>query len=202
MTAVAPGAAVITATVEGRTAFCLVTVSAADHAVTAGNDGHGTALASPSNAAQGATVTLLASPNRGYTFKEWTTAGGVTFADRKSASTTFTMPDNAVAVTATFEQDGGSSGGGGTLYAVTAGNDGHGTALASPSNVAQGATVTLLASPKAGYKFKGWTGPDGVTFANAASTNTTFTMPGKAVTVTAAFERDGGGGGGAPTYSV
>ena len=196
VTAHAPGAAVITATVEGRTAFCLVTVSAADHAVTAGNDGHGTALASPSNAAQGATVTLLASPNSGYTFKEWTTSAGVTFADRKSASTTFTMPDKAVAVTATFEQDGGSSGGGGTLYAVTAGNDGNGQTMASPKTAASDDVVTILASPNNGYTFKEWTTADGVTFADATSASTSFTMPDEDVTVTATFEADNGGGGG------
>ena len=63
------------------------------------------------NYAEGATVTIHAgaAPN-GQKFKEWTTtSAGVTFADRTSATTTFKMPANAVAVTATFETVTGES---------------------------------------------------------------------------------------------
>ena len=42
---------------------------------------------------------------------------------------------------------------------------------------------------RTGYTFDGWTSSDGVTFANAGSTQTTFTMPDKAVTVTANWTR-------------
>ena len=188
------GMAVITATLDGQRAFCVVTVgdgSGALHKVTAADDGHGTALASPSSAASGDVVTILASPNSGYKFKEWTSGDGVTFADATSASTTFMMPGKAVTVTATFELDGG---GGTPTYSVRV-DVTNGRALASPKDAPQGATVDLLASPSSGYKFKEWTSGDGVTFADATSASTTFTMPGKAVTVTAIFELDSGGGG-------
>lgn len=48
----------------------------------------------------------------------------------------------------------------------------------------EGATVSIDAGTRAGYTFDGWTSSDGVTFANAGSAQTSFTMPGKSVTVT------------------
>ena len=50
----------------------------------------------------------------GQTFDKWTTTDGVTFANKNAASTTFIMPANAVLVTATYTNSGGSSGGGGS----------------------------------------------------------------------------------------
>jgi uncharacterized protein (TIGR02145 family) len=53
----------------------------------------------------GATVTITAgNPPAGQQFKNWTTASnGVIFANANSPTTTFTMPANAVTVTANFE---------------------------------------------------------------------------------------------------
>lgn len=59
----------------------------------------------------------------------------------------------------------------------------------------QGATVTINAGTRSGYGFAGWTSPDGVTFANSGSATTTFTMPAKNVTITAAWSYNGGGSG-------
>jgi len=62
-----------------------------------------------SNYAQGATVTITANaPPAGQQFKDWTVnSGGVTLADANNAITTFTMPGNAVTVTANFAASGG-----------------------------------------------------------------------------------------------
>ena len=65
---------------------------------------------------------------------------------------------------------------------------------------AESVTVTITANDRSGYTFTGWSGAD-VTFANAAAKTTTFTMPAKAVTVTANYRQnssggDGGGSGG------
>ena len=69
--------------------------------------------------------------------------------------------------------------GGSASYAVTVTN---GTGDGSYS---AGATVSITAdTPPAGQQFAGWTG-NNVTFANASSSTTTFTMPSSAVTVTA-----------------
>ena len=63
----------------------------------------------------GSTVTISATPSTGYSFDSWTTtSGGVTPVSPTSATTTFTMPDEAVAITAsgikmynyTFQFDG------------------------------------------------------------------------------------------------
>ena len=53
--------------------------------------------------------------------------------------------------------------------------------------VAENSEVTLTATPNSGYHFTGWTSSDGVTFANASSESTTFTMPAGDVTVRAVF---------------
>ncbi len=53
-----------------------------------------------------------------------------------------------------------------------------------------GEVVNIDAGTRSGYTFDGWTSADGVTFANAGSAQTTFTMPEKAVTVTANWQYD------------
>ncbi|GHU36268.1 hypothetical protein FACS1894105_06340 [Clostridia bacterium] len=72
-----------------------------------------------------------------------------------------------------------------TTYAVTV-NSG----TANTTTAVAGANVTITAdTPPNGQQFKNWTtASSGVTFTNANSANTTFTMPANAVTVTANFE--------------
>lgn len=53
----------------------------------------------------------------------------------------------------------------------------------------KGATVTITANDKIGYTFIGWSGLD-VTFANVTAKTTTFTMPAKAVMVTANYREN------------
>jgi len=141
------------------------------------------------NYVQGATITITANtPLIGQQFTNWTTeSAGVTFANTNSAITTFTMPGNAVTVTANY------SGEGGTTYTVTVTNGTGG------GNYAQGATVTITANtPSTGQRFSNWTTESaGVTFANANEANTTFTMPGNAVTVTANITATS-----TPTYAI
>ncbi|MDD3898852.1 MAG: InlB B-repeat-containing protein, partial [Syntrophomonadaceae bacterium] len=50
-------------------------------------------------------------------------------------------------------------------------------------------TVNIAAGTRDGYTFVNWTSPDGVSFAKAGSASTTFTMPGKDVTVTANWQQ-------------
>ena len=83
------------------------------YTVTVENDGNGSASAAPASAAKGAEITLTATPNSGYLFKEWqTVSGGVTISNNR-----FTMPADNVTVKAIFEKKSGggtSSGGGGS----------------------------------------------------------------------------------------
>ena len=93
----------------------------------------------------------------------------------------------------------------GTSYAVTV-NSGTGG-----GDYAEGATVTITANAApSGKVFDKWTTSDSVTFANASGATTTFTMPAKAVTVTANYKTastpytpssggNGGNGGYSPT---
>jgi len=127
--------------------------------------------------ASGATVTITAdTAPTGQQFKNWTSSD-VTFADSTSATTTFTMPAKAVAVTANYEDIPA------TTYDVTVTN---GTVDLTP--VVSGATVTITAdTAPTGQRFKNWTSTD-VTFADSTSAITTFTMPANAVAVTANYE--------------
>ena len=60
----------------------------------------------------------------------------------------------------------------------------------------EGQKVVIKANDKSGYTFTGWTGSDGVVFADASARETSFTMPAKGVTVTANFRSNGSGGSG------
>ncbi len=62
----------------------------------------GTISASPVKAAEGAVVTLTATPDTGYAFESWSVTGAAV-ADATSATTTFTMPAANVNVSATFK---------------------------------------------------------------------------------------------------
>ena len=72
-----------------------------EYTVTVTSGGNGTASASPAKAAAGTEITLTATPNTGYHFKEWQVMrGNVTIKDDK-----FTMPDSEVEIKAIFEED-------------------------------------------------------------------------------------------------
>ena len=87
-------------TVDGVTASVDFEITPITYTVTATDDGNGTASASPASGAEGAEVTLTATPNDGYQFKEWLViSGGVTVTDDK-----FTIGTEDVVIEAVFEQ--------------------------------------------------------------------------------------------------
>ena len=74
-----------------------------------------------------------------------------------------------------------------TTYTVTIDpNIENGTVTASPTEAAEGATVTLIATPSTNYNFGSWTVKD-ASDADVAVTGNTFTMPASNVTVSASF---------------
>ena len=86
-----------------------------EYTITVKTGGNGTASASHAKAVVGTEITLTATPNKGYHFKEWQViSGGVTIKDDK-----FTMPSANVEVKAIFEKDTGGGGGGGYNPPVT-----------------------------------------------------------------------------------
>jgi len=142
------------------------------YAINVQNDGNGTANANVTSATAGTEITLTTNPKDGYKFKEWqVSAGDVTITANK-----FTMPAQTVTVKAVFEQ---------IVYAVTVNS---GTIVGGGTSFATNAPVSITASDApAGKTFDKWTSAD-VTFENANNASTTFTMPAKAVTVTATYK--------------
>jgi len=152
-------------------------------AVSPAGSGNSTDVTNASPYAVGVQVSIQAVPASGYRFANWTAPAG-SFTSASSATTTFTMPDQDVTVTANFEVGGpeytltmaASPIMGGTAYDVTG---------ASPYS--EGEVVSIQAVAASGYQFAGWAVPAG-TLANAYAAATTFTMPAQNVVVTATFQ--------------
>ncbi len=71
------------------------------YTVTVQTEGSGRASASPASATAGTTISLTATADSGYHFKEWqVVSGGVTI-----SNDSFTMPEGNVTIKAVFEQD-------------------------------------------------------------------------------------------------
>jgi hypothetical protein len=132
--------------------------------------------------AQNATVRIKAEPATGFGFINWESVPAVTFADATAEETTFAMPDQPVTVTAKF----------GVVYELTMTRDpvGGGEAIDvnGKGSYAAGAVVQIRGVPAAGYRFVDWTSQPAVVFGNVTATETTFSMPPEAVTVTAHFQ--------------
>ena len=79
--------------------------SGATYAVTVqpDNAANGSITVNPTGAQkEGTVLTLTATPESGFTFDHWSSDNGGMFADATSANTTFTMPADAVTITAHF----------------------------------------------------------------------------------------------------
>ncbi|KAI4449580.1 hypothetical protein C823_004109 [Eubacterium plexicaudatum ASF492] len=102
----------------------------------------GTASASLSSAEEGTKITLTATPDSGYHFKEWQViSGGVTISNNS-----FTMPDTNVTVKAVFVKNsngGGNSGGSGSGGGSSSGGNGS----SSGDNGSSGGGSTIVARP-------------------------------------------------------
>jgi uncharacterized repeat protein (TIGR02543 family) len=157
-----------------------VATHAVNFSVTGGTGGgtltatvDGGTISTGTSVQQGKNVVFTADPSDGYQIKVWTDNNSPV----NGTVTTYTLSNLAAAhaVTVEFEQI--------PTYLVTV-TDGTGT-----GNYAAGATVNITANePQSGKAFDKWTTSDGVMFANATSASTTFTMPAKAVTVTATYK--------------
>ena len=149
------------------------------YTITISNDGNGSGTASPSAAVVGTEITLTATPNTGYRFKEWEIiSGSVAITNNK-----FTMPDGNVEVKAIFEKDAPPAP---TEYTVTVTSGGNGTASASHAKAVVSTEITLTVTSDTGYRFKEWE----IISGGVAITNNKFTMPDGNVEVKAIFEKD------------
>ena len=150
------------------------------YTVTVGNDGNGTGTATPSTAVAGTEITLTATPNTGYHFKEWQVmSGGVTIKDDK-----FLMPNDNVEVKAIFEKDAP------TEFTITFDGNGGTPSVDSMTTTDRKLPSLPSASRSGSYSFDGW-----YTEKSGGTKVTTDTEFHANTTVYAHWTYIGGGGG-------
>ena len=154
------------------------------YTVTVSNDGNGTASASHAKAAAGTEITLTATPQIGYHFKEWQVmSGGMTIKDNK-----FIMPDTNVEIKAIFEEDAPPAP---TEFIVTFDGNGGTPSVGSMTTTDRKLTSLPSASRSGSYSFYGW-----YTEKSGGIKITTDTVFHTNATVYAHWTYTGGGGGG------
>lgn len=80
-----------------------------------------------------------------------------------------------------------------TKYSLTVNlNGGNGATIGG--EYTEDEVINIDAGTRSGYRFAGWTSSDNITFANAGSAQTTFTMPAKDTTITANWKKKSSGG--------
>ncbi len=124
----------------------------------------------------GERINLLATANKGYSFKEWVVTSGAV-ASLDNPSTYFTMPEGDAEVKAVFAKS----------YTLTVKCEQGGKVLTAGGEHFEGTEISLIASCNDGYVFSGWISTDGGSFADATQLETDFTMPANNTTVTAVF---------------
>ncbi len=146
----------------------------------------------------GDVIDITAAADTGYEFIGWTSSAGGTFGSANSLTTTFTMPEDDVTITANFRIISVEP----TYYVLNAeATTGGSIAVTIDGDYNAGDVIDITAAANTGYEFIGWTSSAGGTFGSANSLTTTFTMPENDVTITANFrvttnDEDGGGHGG------
>ena len=126
----------------------------------------------------GEMVTITATVPTGKRFVEWTSESGITFADKTSVTTTFTMPAGDVTATANYED---------IEYTINV-NGG----AADKTKAKYGERVTVTAEDIEGKEFKCWKDKSG----KIVSTNKSYTFTvTEATTLTAVYEDKSSGGG-------
>ena len=150
--------------------------------ITVTSGGNGTASASPAKAAAGMEITLTATPDKGYHFKEWQViSGGVTIKDDK-----FTMPSANVEVKAIFEKDAPPAP---TEFIVTFDGNGGRPSVGSMTTTNRKLT-SLPSASQSKHSFDGW-----YTEKSGGTKITTDTVFHTNTTVYAHWTYIGGGGG-------
>jgi hypothetical protein len=169
------------------------------YAITVNQTEGGTITTNPSgSAAANTTVTVTGAPDDNYYLADIRVMAGNTLVDSQASSTgdgyTFTMPASDVTVTGTFAESGWVV----QMYLITTYTSIGGTITTDPGSAAEGATVTVNATPDEGYamaSFLSVTSGNQTIDAQAkdtAGTIWTFTMPASNVDISGAFATDRG----------
>ena len=139
---------------------------------------------------QGATCSLKATANAGYTFVKWTEADGTLVST--DVNYTFTVTDNVIYI-AVFEQNI-------SLYTITANaSPAEGGMVSGGGEYEEGAQCTLTATAFSGYRFENWTENGTVVFTqteysfvvNGSRTLTAVFVPIAQYTITASSSSHG-----------
>ena len=122
------------------------------------------------------TITADDKTEIGQTFSRWEINMGLDSSglELSNSELTFTMPAGDVKLTSIYIYN---------QYSITVEGG-----TSSPTKTNYGKEVTIEATVPTGQEFVKWTSEDGVAFAEETNAKTTFTMPAKAVTVTAVFK--------------
>ncbi|SCW71137.1 hypothetical protein SAMN02910456_02729, partial [Ruminococcaceae bacterium YRB3002] len=155
-------------TMGTENAVVSVTFKKVDYTVTVSAATNGTVTASKTTANAGDVITVTATPDNGYELDAIKVDGTAI------SGNTFTMPAKNVTVSATFKK---------LNYTVTVGNVSNGTVTVSKAAANLGDTITVTATPAAGYEL------DTIKVDGTAISGNTFEMPAKNVTVTATFKK-------------
>ena len=163
------------------------------HTVTVTTEGNGTASANPSTAEALTEITLTATPNRGYHFKEWQVESPE---ELVITNDKFLMPDGDVEIKAIFKKNTPTSpiGTGATTYPITVKSAKNGDVTASHKSASKGTTVTLTVDPDKGYVLDTLTVLDGKDkerkLTDKGDGKYSFIMPADKVTVEASFKEE------------
>ena len=163
-------------TMPDKNVKVLANFGAIDYSVSVLSAQNGSVTANKTTAHINDVITLTTEPSAGYELDSYTVTG----ADSNPvpvANGKFKMPAGDVKVAAAFKA---------ISYRVNVGTVANGTVTANKSSACVGDQITLNATANDGYKFDSYTVTD--SDSNVVSvTNGKFTMPAKAVTVTANF---------------
>ena len=165
----------VTALGDGTDYSSSVAAESARHlsSITIEENENGTITASARYAVSGTEITLTGNPNSGYRFSKWSLTPELTVTDNK-----FTMPEEAVTVSAVFARRSSSS-----TYPITVKDSKNGSASSNHKSASSGTTVTITVMPDKGYTLETLT----VTDKNGKYT---FTMPASKVEINATFMDD------------
>ena len=175
----------VTALGDGTDYSNSVAAESARHlsSITVEENENGTITASARYAVSGTEITLTGDPNSGYRFSKWSLTPELTVTDNK-----FTMPEEAVTVSAVFARRSSSS-----TYPITVKDSKNGSASSSHKSASSGTTVTITVMPDKGYTLETLT----VTDKNGKEVKLTekngkytFTMPASKVEINATFMDD------------
>ncbi len=142
---------------SGSTGTLKATFAENTHNITISNDSHGTTspTGAQSNVGEVTGISITATPNDGFGFKEWLVTGGTISA--QSATTTFKPTTDNATIQATFQSTA-------VYYDLTVGvcssqSATQGTVSSSPAagtHIQAGTAFTLTATPATGYEVEGW----------------------------------------------